>query len=514
MMDYGSANSALGGGGHNRAPLFLNTLLLLSVYSAALVYVVGGSRPGQQPLAIPRGVVVQRLACEQEPAQSYALYLPSSYSSGAAWPVLYCFDPGAQGTIPVEAFKDAAEKYGYIVAGSNNSRNGPSAIISAAINAMWKDTHARFNIDDTRIYAAGFSGGARVASQFGYALTGKIAGIIACGAGFATNITPSRSTPFAVFATVGTADFNYPELVHLARALDQAGVANRLRVFDGGHQWAPKELCLESIGWMQLQAMKQGKLERQASFVDGLFARELAAAEALQSAGKPYEACRGYESLIKDFTGLKELSGPEKKVAELRNSKEVKQAQKKEKDDIDKQAAKEKELQTLKRTALGRAATERGDSIDDRAVNRAAEASEDRAAALADLKRAIAELRKKAEESSPDRVVWQRVLLGFFVQCYETGAGLMQAKNYAAAAANLQLAADVRPDGRGVFYNLACAYSRLRDKSKALAALKRAVENGYEDRQSLESDPDLDAIRSEPEFRRIVEDLNKKSRNL
>src|SRR5262249_61656010 len=102
----------------------------------------------------------------------------------------------------------------------------------------------------------------RVAFQFGYALEGKIAGIIACGAGFPTNIVPTRSTPFVVFSTVGNADFNYPEMVQLTRTLDSVGVANKLRVFDGPHQWAPRELCSASIEWMQLRAMKSGMMER------------------------------------------------------------------------------------------------------------------------------------------------------------------------------------------------------------------------------------------------------------
>jgi hypothetical protein len=464
------------------------------------------ARVHQQPERILKGAVVPKVACSLDPAQSYALYLPSAYTEAARWPILYCFDPGAQGAIPVDAFKDGAEKYGYIVAGSNNSRNGPMSIASAAITAVWNDTHAKFNVDDNRIYAAGFSGGARVACQFGYALAGKVAGVVACGAGFPTNITPSRATPFVVFATVGIADFNYPEMVRLNRALDSVGVANKLRVFDGPHQWAPPDLCTESIEWMQLQAMRTGRLGKQDSFIEALFARELAAARAGEAAARPYDAYLRYEALAKDFKGLRSLSDVEKKAAELKNSGEVRQALRQEKDQIDKQTAKERELELLKRAALGRAA-ESGEASPDSAAARAGQSSEDRAAALADLRKAIAGLRKKADETSADQAVWRRVLQGFFVQCYETAEGLRQSRNYALALANLQIAAEVRPESRGVFYNLACLYCRLKDKGKALAALKKAVENGYQDIHSLETDAELDLIRAEPEFRRIVADV-------
>src|SRR5215471_3999307 len=208
------------------APLWFVSVWILCALAAGIA-ATANCREQQAPReTTSRGIVVQNVPCILDPTQSYALYLPSGYNDRVVWPILYCFDPGAQGAVPVEAFKDGAEKYGCIVVGSNNSRNGPMAIASAAINAVWKDTHVRFNVDDTRIYAAGFSGGARVAFQFGYALEGKIAGIIACGAGFPTNIVPTRSTPFVVFSTVGNADFNYPEMVQLTRTLDSVGVAN------------------------------------------------------------------------------------------------------------------------------------------------------------------------------------------------------------------------------------------------------------------------------------------------
>jgi hypothetical protein len=50
------------------------------------------------------------------------------------------------------------------VAGSNNSRNGPMPEIQAAVSALLTDTEARFPIDSRRVYATGFSGGARVAT--------------------------------------------------------------------------------------------------------------------------------------------------------------------------------------------------------------------------------------------------------------------------------------------------------------------------------------------------------------
>ena len=53
----------------------------------------------------------------------------------------------------VEKYQAAAEQYGYIVAASNNSRNGPYAVSMAAAQAMMTDVSRRFSIDPRRVYS-------------------------------------------------------------------------------------------------------------------------------------------------------------------------------------------------------------------------------------------------------------------------------------------------------------------------------------------------------------------------
>ena len=51
----------------------------------------------------------------------------------------------------MERYKAAAEAYGYIVAGSNNSRNGSWENSMKAASAMWNDVGSKFNIDTKQI---------------------------------------------------------------------------------------------------------------------------------------------------------------------------------------------------------------------------------------------------------------------------------------------------------------------------------------------------------------------------
>jgi hypothetical protein len=77
----------------------------------------------QQRPALQNGEIVT-IHSVTKPAQSYELYVPSNYTPDRRWPIIYAFDPSAQGSRPLQFMKEAAETYGYLVAGSNNSRNG------------------------------------------------------------------------------------------------------------------------------------------------------------------------------------------------------------------------------------------------------------------------------------------------------------------------------------------------------------------------------------------------------
>src|SRR5258708_10371935 len=127
------------------------------------------------------GAVHASVAVAADPSNSYALYLPSAYSPAKHWPLLLIFDPFARGEVSVKLFHDAAEKYGFILVGSNNSSNFKDP--STAIRLLWADVREHYAIDPRRIYTAGLSGGARVASSVALACKNCIAGVIANSAG-------------------------------------------------------------------------------------------------------------------------------------------------------------------------------------------------------------------------------------------------------------------------------------------------------------------------------------------
>src|ERR1044071_4937063 len=101
---------------------------------------------------------------------------------------------------------------------------------------MLRDSDRLFAIDDARMYATVFSGGARVAVSIAAGCK-CLAGVMANGAGFPVDLTPSPQMHFVFFGAAGIDDFNYPELKSLEEPLTKAGINHRIQTFDGRHEW-------------------------------------------------------------------------------------------------------------------------------------------------------------------------------------------------------------------------------------------------------------------------------------
>jgi len=256
--------------------------------------------------AFSKGKIIPKVICKNDKTQNYALYLPSYYSVEKKWPIVYAFDSHACGFIPVELFKDEAEKFGYIIIGSNNSKNGTKwNITSALYDTIYNDTHNRFTIDDNRIYTAGFSGGSRVASTL--AITkNNINSVIACGAGIGTQIQPNNK--FGFFGIAGNEDMNLLEMIVLDSFLQNSKFNNFLEIFDGKHEWPPKQVFSDVFIWLEFNAMKDKLIPVNDTLVKNTFDRWS------NSYTKISNSCRYYESyilckkIINYFNGLYDIS--------------------------------------------------------------------------------------------------------------------------------------------------------------------------------------------------------------
>jgi predicted esterase len=451
---------------------------------------------GQNPdldLAKDRGTVIPRVTCLGDATQSYALYLPSNYSPDRRWPIIYAFDPFARGKVPVELYKDAAEKFGYIVVGSNNARNGPGAEEMAAAEADWADTHRRLVIDKDRVYTTGLSGGARFATSFAlYCYTCSVAGVIAHGATYPVKEGLPANDHFLYYVAIGDQDFNFPEAAALREKKEERRAEFKVKVYPGPHQWAPPDVVEDAVEWLELKAMQAGKEKPDSGFVQQQLARTQAEASQAEQKGDALAQFYAVRSLAFDFKGLVDVSRFQEQLEVLKKSKSLKQARREENQQIDKQRS-----LTASASAdiaqLGQIGPEQVSLAKQRVIS------------------VFSDLHRQAKSDSRNHDVYVRAINELYIQGMEDGQQEFRTSEFPHAADYFELMADVVPDQSWPLLLLAETQVRMGNKKAAIKALEQAAKRGIKSPDSLTKDPELAPLSSDDTFQKIVESVRAKS---
>ncbi len=251
---------------------------------------------------LSRAQLTDSVRCSADPTQSYALYIPAR-GNNVALPVVYCFDPHGSGILPVRKYKALADAYGFILVGSNNSRNGNDWVTTETIwQQLSADTRSRLKTDSRRVYTIGFSGGAKVASYIAIQHPG-IAGVIAGGAGLPDGV-PASDFSFSFTAIAGQGDMNLTELVGLSDALDKTRTRHRLILFDGKHEWAPVNTMGLAFAGIQFDAMRAGVILKDNFAITTYVAGSKKRLRAYQLTSQLIKAAQECNLSIADLDGL------------------------------------------------------------------------------------------------------------------------------------------------------------------------------------------------------------------
>jgi predicted esterase len=254
---------------------------------------------------------------------AYEIFLPSNYDAKKTWPIVYALDARGNAEEPLQSLRAAADELGFIIASSYKSAsdesNGPNI---TAMREMWNATHAKLSIDDKRVYIAGFSGTVRAGVILALKAPGTISAIIGAGAGFPPDREPDASMKFAFFGTVGTQDFNYPEMQDLEKKLAAAGIEHRIEEFDGSHEWMPPALGREALAWLTIREMRNGTRPRDAALIEKLWREDISRADAMPILPR----WRLLQQLARDYDGLHDTAALGSRMVD---AKEYRNAQKK-----------------------------------------------------------------------------------------------------------------------------------------------------------------------------------------
>lgn len=203
--------------------------------------------------------ISRNIKCLADSSKSYSLFLPADYDTSKSFPLLIFFDAHARGNLPLKKYISLAQKYHFVFVGSNNSQNGMQVSETQNIAAtILKDVTERFNTNQKLIFVSGFSGGSKVACNFGFNNT-SVRGVIACAAPFTEQLSAVMNDP-DIFLLSGNEDFNLSGMVQVDNELKDSHFNHQLFVFDGKHDWPDLKSFDIALQWMQQKAMKENLL--------------------------------------------------------------------------------------------------------------------------------------------------------------------------------------------------------------------------------------------------------------
>lgn len=181
----------------------------------------------------------------------FSIYIPNNSGENSSLPTLLFFDAHKRSQLPLDLYSQLSEKYHVILVASGDAENG------MALEEYRKRGDAIFNeiknitsVNDSVLFVAGFSGGARVAQDYAI-YNPKIKGLIMNSAGFPKDQFVSRPD-LSIVGLGGSFDFNLAEMYQSFESV--FGNKNHppalFLMFNGKHDWAPEanmELALDFL---------------------------------------------------------------------------------------------------------------------------------------------------------------------------------------------------------------------------------------------------------------------------
>ena len=422
-----------------------------------------------------KGKVLNPVFVKGDSSKSYALFIPTSYSTDKKSPVVYFFDPHAGGHIPIDKYRDIAERYGYIIIGSNNTENGMKMeITNQVIRQVMSDAGARMNIDPQRIYTCGFSGGSRVASNF--AITnGGVNAVVACGAGLGTKQQPRQK--FGFIGVAGNEDFNYTELKALDKQLSGTDWSHFFLEFNGKHEWPPVETMEEAFLWLQLNAIHDGLATKNDTLLKKFTEKNLTALKDAQKKKDAYAqflACKKLD----DFEGYLGDTSYHAELKKLETSKELQNV-------LQHRSQLETKEDSLKQV-YAQALQSQNDAWWDTQV-----------------KKLNTEM--KTMKDKDEVLLRKRIMSYLSLAAYMSASGALKFKDYKAADHFLNIYEAVDPENAEHAYLRSVIAVKQNEPDKAMEYLRKSVKLGFSDVKRLMSEADLVALSGKyPDFRELL----------
>jgi predicted esterase len=440
--------------------------------------------------------VTERVTSHTDPSKSYATFVPAGYRVGTPAPLVIILDPRGRALVPLERLVPAAERLGYLLISSYDSRSdedpGPT---EEAVAAIIEDAQDHFTIDTRRLYFAGFSGTARLSWTLGQRFAPYTAGVIGMGAalpfaGLPAVLAAEGPWPFPFYGGAGEADFNWDEVQRLDRTLDEYGAPHFVEEWEGPHAWPDSTVFGHALEWLDTRAVVTGLQERPSDELRRRYDREVARAQNLLAGGRPERAAYVLGSLVADYGPLLDVTAAAGELEVVRASDAFAQATEAQDRVLAERRAFDRVLSTWLDEVRRR---ERPDGI------RAGIA----ALGLATLRETAATASDRRERLAARRRLEQVYVLAVFYRPEE----YLERGDFDLALAFLDVAASVHPESPLPAFTAARVHAVAGHVDEAFTALERAAAAGGLTRTAVEEHPQLASLRTDARYPALLERL-------
>jgi len=421
------------------------------------------------------GKVYQNLKCRKDSTQKYTAYFPENYNQTKKIPIIVVFDAHARAKLTIEKFKNASNKFGYLIIVSENIKNGLKTV-DYSVNTLFDDIFSKFKIDKKRVYTAGFSGGARIANSVAI-YKGGITGVIACSGGLPQQGIKIKNK-YDFVGIVGIKDFNYQEIKTLNEAFDKEGFNNKLITFNGQHNWPDFNLITDALEFLEIAAMKRKIIPVNDNIVRLYTERNAEIINKFIVNGKNYKAYLLYNSFLKSLNGLYDISEYEKSYNVLLKNKEIKQQINLETQTSENEAIKQQEFISLfKQLEFNK------------------------------LKQNIIKLQSKVKKQNEN--YYENRLLNYVeMLCYIFTNNALQTNDFKTFNQLITIFELINKKNADKEYFKACKYAIDKNNIYALQSLNKAVEYGFYDKEKIINSTYFKNLKSNDEFMIILNKIN------
>jgi len=417
--------------------------------------------PPAKPDSFAVGKVIDAVTCTSDASQSFALYIPAK-SNKEPMPIVYCFDPHGKGSLPLTKYKSLADTYGFILVGSNNSKNGNDWSRTQSIWAtLLNDTKKRLPFNVNRMYACGFSGGAKVAG-FIAMNDPEIKGVVAGGAGLPDG-TPAGNFNFSFTAVAGEGDMNMTELIAVNNALDKTRTKHRIIFFNGKHEWAPEQTMNTVFAGWQFDAMREQLIPKDEAFINDYIAKSKKSVEAYVKSNQLLKAtneCTLSAALLENLTD--QTNWFKQKLTSVEGMAAYQQQQQANQQLL----AREEEMKAQYMQQLPQSN-------------------------MNYWSKTVSDLQSKAKATTAEGAMYQRLLAYLSLAFYSFSTQFIAANQINQARFVVDVYKMVDPTNSEAWYLSAIVHAKAYQVEEAESDLQKAISCGFNDKSRLEQQPEF-----------------------